>query len=363
MLTLITGQPGNYKTCRTLEVIEKLRKESGREVYYWNIPDLKLPWKPLGNPATFGAEGVEPDASEVINWPSLPGGSIIVIDEAQKVFRLRPQGAAVPKHVSALETHRHRGFDLYLLTQNRMLIDSAVRALTGWHTHMLRRSGLKQANVYEWEECRDPTSDKDKKDARHSIYKPGPDVYGWYKSADMHTVRRNLPWKKIGVAVVALVVVLASASFTAHHVMTGAGVVEQIKPAEAEGVESDRKRGAPGRDPWAAEYRAPRVERFERTAPMYDHLQRVMSQPKLAGCMMLEFSGGELRCECSTDQGTLLDITTRECRRLIREGWFDETRVVESAKVENIRRLNARDGVGSSREGGPSSSGSSSASP
>ena len=50
MLHVITGLPGNGKTLFTLDYVEKLRKQSGRPVYYSSIPELSLPWELLDDP-------------------------------------------------------------------------------------------------------------------------------------------------------------------------------------------------------------------------------------------------------------------------------------------------------------------------
>ncbi len=80
----------------------------------------------------------------------LPAGSIVLIDEVQRLMRPRIHGSKVPAFIAELETHRHRGIDLVLITQHPMLLDSNVRRLTGQHFHVIRKFGTQMANVYEW---------------------------------------------------------------------------------------------------------------------------------------------------------------------------------------------------------------------
>ena len=111
MITLITGQPGAGKTLFTLQFVRELAEKEKRTVHYSGIKDLRLPWLELAN-----AE----------DWYQVPQGSIVVVDEAQRIFRPRGAGSVVPRHVSELETHRHQGIDLFIITQHPMLVDTNV---------------------------------------------------------------------------------------------------------------------------------------------------------------------------------------------------------------------------------------------
>jgi len=81
MIEQITGLPGAGKTLITLARVKELAEKENRQVYYNGITDLKLPW-------------IELDKGE--DWYKVPPGSIVVIDEAQRVFRPRGAGAQVP---------------------------------------------------------------------------------------------------------------------------------------------------------------------------------------------------------------------------------------------------------------------------
>lgn len=351
MLTIVTGQPGNGKTLWILARIEAMRAKEGRPVFYSGIDlaeegPLWSTWQKLGDIAERVEPWRDPEDNTLKVRFTLPPGAIVVIDEAQRIYRVRPQGSKVPDHVAALETHRHLGLDLFFLSQHPTLLDMHCRKIAGYHVHVRRPAGLQKTNVYEWESVQsDPLSQVSRKLARESVWSFPTEVFGWYKSAEAHTHKRNLPWKKMLLAFAALVVVIGSASYTAYHIMTGAGVVDTLKQKGADSVEGDgvRKGVGSGPNPWDETYRAPRVSGYVRTAPMFDPLQKVVSQPKVAGCMMLQYGDGEIDCRCSTDQGNVIPMTVRECRTLVREGWYDETHKVESAKSENIRRLNARD--------------------
>ncbi|SCZ52948.1 zonular occludens toxin domain-containing protein [Thiohalomonas denitrificans] len=177
---LTTGLPGHGKTLRTIVDVEERRIKEGRPVYYHGIPELKLDWHELADP---------------FQWHLLPDGAIIVIDEAQQTFPVRPSGARVPEHVSPFETHRHRGHDVVLVTQHPHLIDAHVRKLVERHQHVMRPFGHSYAVVYEWQVCVDPQRRGVEKDALKSRWKYPKDAFGAYKSASVHTVRKRLPGK------------------------------------------------------------------------------------------------------------------------------------------------------------------------
>lgn len=137
MITLITGLPGACKTLYTLNYVKAKAEKEGRPVYYNGIPELTLPWEMIDDPE---------------KWYELPEGAIIVIDECQRVFRPRASSAAVPMHVEKFETHRHRGYDIFLITQHPMLLDGNVRRLSGQHFHCVRTFGMQRATIHEWQQ-------------------------------------------------------------------------------------------------------------------------------------------------------------------------------------------------------------------
>ena len=139
MITLITGLPGAGKTLYALNYVKNLSEKDNRQVYFSGINDIKLPW-------------IELDKGE--EWHQAPTGSIVLIDECQRVFRPRGNGSAVPLHVSKLETHRHDGVDLVVITQHPMLADSNLRRLVGQHFHVVRAFGTKKATVHEFQEVK-----------------------------------------------------------------------------------------------------------------------------------------------------------------------------------------------------------------
>ncbi len=72
-------------------------------------------------------------------WNHVIPGAMIVLDEVQNIFSSREwQSQKNLGFNSWASTHRHNGFDVFLITQNIMRLDTAVRALVEW-TYVYRK--------------------------------------------------------------------------------------------------------------------------------------------------------------------------------------------------------------------------------
>lgn len=192
MIELNTGVPGGGKTLSMVQELARLVKrwekhpEEARPVFVLGIPELALPHAPVPLRSVqvdkAGAPRLVPD------WDEMPDGSLVLIDECQGVFPPRSSQSTPPAHVAWLNTHRHRGFDLWITTQQPKLIDSSVRALVGRHKHFRRLFGMKRAMIYEWDACSDSLSGMN--NAVKSSWSYPSEVFKWYKSAEIHTKQR-----------------------------------------------------------------------------------------------------------------------------------------------------------------------------
>lgn len=192
MIELITGIPGSGKTLSKVQELAKLQKrweshpDEARPVFVLGIPDLALPH------ATVPLKSVQADKAGTVrlvpDWSEMPDGSLVIIDECQGVFPPRSSQSTPPEHVAWLNTHRHRGFDLWITTQQPKLIDASVRALVGRHKHFRRVFGMQRSVVYEWDACSDSLSGMNN---AVKTYWPFPsDAFKWYKSAEIHTKQK-----------------------------------------------------------------------------------------------------------------------------------------------------------------------------
>jgi len=198
MITLYSGAPGSGKTLKML--FDFLASADGsRPIFVYGIEGL-VPsdkWSFLDNPQ---------------HWAQLPFGSLVLIDEAQKVFRPRRPGDPLPSYISDAEEHRHLGIDLVLTTQFPMLVDAHMRRLVSDHQHLVNVWGMKgRSSVYEWDECQDdPKDHRVRRLARKFLFTYPKSVYPLYKSAQIHTKKPRVPkWFKFGIPAILLLLGLA----------------------------------------------------------------------------------------------------------------------------------------------------------
>ncbi|WP_425219092.1 zonular occludens toxin domain-containing protein [Ralstonia solanacearum] len=313
MLTLITGQPGNGKSLYTISFVEAKRQAESRPVFYFGIPELTLPWTML---------------EDATKWHECPEKSIIVIDEVQKVMPPRPSSSRPPQHVSELETHRHKGFDLFFMTQDPSLVDNHLKKLAGEHIHLIRQWGRQKADLYKMQKVQDPTNANLKR-ALHSTFPYPKKVFEWYKSADAHTHKKAVPFKYYLMYALP-VVALATAAFGGWKLWRISHPDTPVAAARAAASVpgAPAAPGVPGavvpaqRGPLtAAEYVAsytPRVDGLQYTAPAYDELTRPTRVPVPAACVRIR--GG---CECWTQQGTHLETPPQLCDQVVKRGFFE----------------------------------------
>lgn len=296
---LLTGLRGNGKTLRAVQLMDE-EIQRGREVYASNFTDLVLP----------GVQMLE----DPRQWQDLPPGSVLFVDEAQRFWRSRRSGDPSPE-VIAMETQRHDGVSMVLLTQQPTYLDKHVRGLVDRHFHLVRRAGLEASQVYEWERCKDePESPSNLELADASIW-PFPNKYfGAYKSAEVHTVKRRLP-ARLKLVVAAVVVVGALFWWALSNIGSDDPDEATGGPAVAS-AEGDASVGRPAQQRTAESIAASLRERIPGapwSAQIYDEVVEVQQPPKLA-CMI----GSS--CICMTDQGTRYNMKEAECRLVVKRG-------------------------------------------
>lgn len=218
-VTLITGQPGSGKTLYTIAQLIKPLMGTTVEVedddgskrtvprkLYSNInglllehelvehcgawvlhekkwvfsPDPRAPLKPLHDMGWH-------------HWPRwAEPGALLVVDEFQKIWPPRPNGAAIPPDVEAFDTHRHMGVDFILITQDTQQFDRHLIGRIDRHLHVRRVANMHLAVVYEWDHV-----------SRSLLYRNSISKTPWryprwamklYKSARAHTKQsRQIP--------------------------------------------------------------------------------------------------------------------------------------------------------------------------
>lgn len=187
MITLLTGQPGHGKTLRALWLAMQERAK-GRDVYACRVRGLDA--------AKTGFKEI----ASLSEWQALPDGSLVIVDECYEDIPARGPGRQPPDWEQALATHRHRGFDFILICQLGSQISSFVRGLVNDHTHVRRKFGFERSTLLTWDRYQAAVSSATEcRDARTTTWKYPREIFQLYKSAEVHTVKRSLPWQFLGI--------------------------------------------------------------------------------------------------------------------------------------------------------------------
>ena len=143
---LITGTPGAGKTLNTVQAVHERAKKESRAVYFANIDGMRdvngltfANWHKMANPNDPGvdlATDITPHS-----WQNAPDGSILLIDECQDYYPTISANAQQPAYIMDFAKHRHRGFDVYLVTQGPNLLNPKLKSWVSPHIHYYRAFG------------------------------------------------------------------------------------------------------------------------------------------------------------------------------------------------------------------------------
>lgn len=327
MLVLRTGLPGASKTLNSLKEIDEEASSSGRPVYYHNITELqtdklKASWNHFEDP---------------LLWFELPKNCIIVIDEAQGWFGDRDKRQAMPPHLSEFETHRHKGWDIHLITQHGSMLDVHVRRLAGRHIFYLRLWNGNRVSRYEMDKFVDQDKPAQLKLGRRTIVKIDKAYFGLYKSAVAHNMKFRPPFVVWALPILVLVLIYFGYSYL--HKMDERAQIGHSSSDSPTPPSVQRPLASPGRVTDLSSY-TPRVEGLPLSAPIYDGLTGPSVAPKLTcffsddqdynsrnprNLEVLVSNGPSVACGCFTQQGTKVDTPFQICHAYALNGSFDNT--------------------------------------
>ena len=281
MITLITGGPGAGKTAALMAILQSECQR--RALYVDGIPELQLPHVALEKPR---------------DWmTAVEDGAAVVIDEVQRIWRPRGSAAAVPSDVAALETHRHRGLDFYLVTQHPNLLDANVRRLVGRHIH-LRDVGLLGRWWYEWPEATNPETFRSAPIKK--AYRLPKKVFGQYKSASLHVK----PIRSVPRSLVVFALAAVAAVFLVHRAY--ASLSDKISGAKTEAQKvAEGFQGVIG-NPASVAFPAGVAAS---SVPAPPALTPAPAPVRVVGCMATQ-----KRCACFTEGGTTVSVEWEVCQ-------------------------------------------------
>jgi zona occludens toxin len=359
MITLITGTPGAGKTAWMVQELTRL--PSQRKIYVHGVPELKIAHEPIfctsnlceycrtvtqlvEYPAVVNEKGEKTPAYERLELIDKPGepvylveewpwwateGSLIVVDEVQQIWR--PSSSKVPEEVAALETHRHKGLDFWLLSQGPHLFHSNVRLLVGKHIHLVNKWNGR--SEYEWPECRQNVTSRG--DAVVRPYTLPKKIFHLYRSSSLHvkqTHRKPLAFYGFFVCLALLLVVsyFGYQRVTAHMQddpkKAGTDTPGQTAPAGGPGGAVPAINTAEIIKPKPIDTKfpdlTPKKWNVPESAPAYSDLLKVVSVPRLIGCINTPETG----CKCYSRQATPYPSTREFCESFIRGEHFNPYR-------------------------------------
>lgn len=316
MLLLFTGAPGASKTSH---VIDRFMDEKQRPVFYYNIAlndagKSKLGW-------------IEFTQEQVLNWQNeLPPNAILIVDECQRIWPVRAPSKPVPESCTAMETHRHQGVDIVLITQHPGLIDSHIRKLINEHFHFSRPFGMAFAIEYHsGSGAVSPDNRSELAQCTKSKRALPKRVWPLYKSAEVHTHKAKIPKVVYFIGLAALLAVFFIWRFVSSY---GQGGHAQ-EPVSHDSLNSSPSAYASAsiatdeKEMSWPELLTPEIPGIPFTAPLYrEEATRVASVPRVSGCMVI-FD----KCTCYTQQGTKIpEMPDQVCRQYLSNPAFNHMR-------------------------------------
>ena len=315
-INFVTGLPRSGKTLWTLWNVKDRAIKENRQVYTCNIPDVTIPgWLTIDHPD---------------KWMDVPDGSIIIVDELQDYWQKGSTGSKVPLPILELSKHGKRGIEFYFITQEPNLVHQTPRDLCQHHYYVVRAFGTQNALVHKYSRMQ-LHPEKQTKNSEKLPFKYPKEVYTWYKSADLHNVKRQVPWKVYAIPVVAIIAALAIWAAIA----LGKGAIDKARtsgqgktPISTTGAQPPAP-GLPGQPGASSQARQeltpqqyvesfqPRLAGLPHTAPRYDSISQAQAMPYPAACVQM----GK-RCQCYTSQATQLDIPADMCQQIVKRGYF-----------------------------------------
>lgn len=338
MLYLVTGQPGNGKSLRSMALMVEEYERNQKAVrdgleeprdFYTNVTgavlgelyEVELGKPAVTNPHAFPWVKRLPPHND---WTQLPTGSFVVYDEAHSDGQTRglerygllfpatgKPGESTDPRIRAMSTHRSSfSMDLVLVTQFPSKVHHQVRSLVGTHIHMTRAMGLAAAGMLTWTRVQpDPYDERQREKAEEEVWTYPKDLYKRYISATAHTRAHKfrLPKKVKNGLITGLTLLLMLAGFWWFMgwdlgVFFGSGSQTQAKASVASPAS-----GSGFFTPKSAESAPTLSTGMGEFAALYTE-----PAPTLMGCVK-----SDRGCRCFNSDGYVIDMSTHQCEEVL----------------------------------------------
>ena len=195
---LITGTPGAGKTLFIVKKVVDVLLKTGRPIYH-NVNQLNVPGDHVhyvDDDHPFGP----------CNWHNRTEeeckGAIFIFDEIQHQYPPRSSSSKIPPWIAAFQTHRHKGLDFYILTQDPSFIDHGVKKIVDHHYHLYRPFRFARSTLYEYQGVSSsPGPEMTFANAQKSSFVFQKKYFQFYRSSADHNMKAHPPWKLIGMTV------------------------------------------------------------------------------------------------------------------------------------------------------------------
>lgn len=192
------------------------------------------------------------------------------------------------------------------------------------------------ATVHSFKGVRDNV-DKTRKDSIRTKFAYPPEVFNWYKSAEVHTHKFHMPWKIWMLFLIPFLIGLCVFFVWRYF---DKKIHPEIKPpvvAAAGSPAALANAAANAKLEYDPASFKPRIEDLPWTAPRYDSLTQPTVAPQIMGCMIYRKS-----CKCMTQQGTYHKASMDFCLSVVNDGLFHDFEQTNRSGLSSEARPDSR---------------------
>lgn len=298
MLYLVSATPGTGKTCW---VVKKLIEEfiesdeyKGRPIYA-NIAGLKI-------------DGIKEPPDD---FRKCPDGSLIIYDEAQDIEHYSSDSRANNPIAKALSKHRHRGFDIWFITQDPSLLHKYVLKNIFLHYYLWRPAQRKLIEIFTFARAIVTPSKDDFKNAYDKQWWKFEEYYlQFYKSTAINTSRQIGSSKKWSIIVTGFIFFVMIAYFIYPALAVSKKIKGEEEPTQSQQIIDNQQQTKSTAHPIPADEQQPNTM-LPQSAPIPQATYQ--PQPKPIDNNVYGITAFGDRCTAYGINNQVIDISHDEC--------------------------------------------------